>query len=302
MLPPTANQDPRLPQRSITVAGKKRAIHTETFGNPANPAIFLLHDALGDYRAFKPFQALSDRYFVVMWDRRGDGLSERITSEEYSFASIVEEIDALKAIHSPNAPLTLIGHGYGASYAALYMSQRPASVRQALLMEPVALKGQQYGDTFYTVWSDSTWKVSISKMLWQSEAITPVDHETIDYKALTLPLDGYYAQYFCDPDNPPSLPMWRPGGYVEYLREGLFEGEGPADYNFDFTAGLDTFPAMVRILVGDCSKLGFDYQNANTRPFIQHAEIVVLRGAGHRMFVEQPDQTLAAVKDYLSEY
>ncbi|UQA61622.1 alpha/beta fold hydrolase [Polyangium aurulentum] len=303
LVPPTADQDPALPQRTITVAGEARAIHTETFGDPSNPALFLLHDMLADYRAFQVFEALSDRYFVVMWDQRGHGLSERIADGEYTVDSIVEEIDALKALHSPNAPVTLIGHGFGAAYAALYMSRRPASVSQAVLMEPVGLNGQIYNDSYYSVFDDSTWNATIARMLWQNEALTATDHETIDYRALSFVADARWTKLNCDNTNPPPFPVWRPGGYVEILRERMIEGGGSIhEYKFDFAAGLSTFPAMVRILVSDCSALGFDFQNKNNRPLIQHSEIVVIRASGHRMFIEQPSATLIAVKDYLSEY
>ncbi|PIO47543.1 MAG: hypothetical protein CMR00_09575, partial [[Chlorobium] sp. 445] len=43
LVPPTADQDRQLPQISITVAGKTRAVHLETFGNPNNPPLFVLH-------------------------------------------------------------------------------------------------------------------------------------------------------------------------------------------------------------------------------------------------------------------
>lgn len=302
LLPPTADEDPALPQRSIMVAGRSLKIHTETFGDPSNPALFMMHDALGDYRAFKPFQALADKYFVVMWDRRGDGLSERIT-DGYTADTLVEEIDALKSIHSPDQPITLIGHGFGAAYTALYMSRRPANVRQAVLMEPIALNGTVFGSTYYTIWSDSSWNATVARMQWQTEQISPTDHETLDYKALLYVLDSRWSGYYCDSDNPPALPLWRPGGYVEYLRDAMFvAGDGPNDYNYDFAAGLSTFPTKVLFVVGNCSALGATFQKTNNMPLIQHADLEMISGAGHRLFVEKPADVLAAVRAYLEEY
>jgi pimeloyl-ACP methyl ester carboxylesterase len=48
-----------------------RIIHIETFGNPSNPKLLILHGFRGDYSIFLPYQILSDKYFVVMWDQRG---------------------------------------------------------------------------------------------------------------------------------------------------------------------------------------------------------------------------------------
>ncbi len=125
LVPPTADQDPLLPQIEITVAGQPRKIHLESFGNPSNPVLLVLHGSLGDYRSFLPYQVLSNQYFVVMWDQRGNGLSERISEREISAEYVVEEINRIKERYSPNQPVTLFGHSFGAMYAALYISTYP---------------------------------------------------------------------------------------------------------------------------------------------------------------------------------
>jgi proline iminopeptidase len=317
LVPPTADQDPALPQRSLSLAGRSVAIHAASFGDPARPALFLLHDALADYRAFAPFEALADRYFVVMWDRRGDGLSERFTEEAYSPDTLVEEIDALKAIHSPNAPISLIGHGFGATYAALYISRRPTSVRQAVLMEPAPLTGAVYGALISTVFDDaaegmddafdhqSTWNATVSRMLWASEVLTPSNHEELDYKALSFVVDQRWNGLHCDNDNPAPFPIWRPGGFVEYLRDEMLVGEDDGsdnDYRYNFSAGLDKYPTEVRFLVGSCSMLGPTFQIKHNMPLFPNATLATIPSTGHRFFVEQPNAALAAVQAYLQEY
>ena len=59
LVPPTADQDPNLPQIELHVAGNARAIHIETYGDPSNPSLFLLHGSLSDFRALRPFQVLA---------------------------------------------------------------------------------------------------------------------------------------------------------------------------------------------------------------------------------------------------
>ncbi len=44
-----------------------------------------------DFRLFLPFKALADSFYVLMWDSRDAGLSERVTKEELSIASFSEE-------------------------------------------------------------------------------------------------------------------------------------------------------------------------------------------------------------------
>lgn len=139
LVPPTVDQDPSLPQAQLTVAGHTRAVHLRTAGDPESPPLLVLHGSLADHRALLPFQALAEDFYVVMWDQRGNGLSERISAEEYTWASVVEEIDAVREVTGAQGPVSLLGHSFGAMYAALYMSERPGEVSQAVLMEPAGL-------------------------------------------------------------------------------------------------------------------------------------------------------------------
>jgi pimeloyl-ACP methyl ester carboxylesterase len=89
LVPATVADDPDLPQIQITVGGSTRGIHLETFGNPSKPKLFILHGSVGDFRAWLPYQILADKYFVVMWDQRGTGLSERISKREITNENMI---------------------------------------------------------------------------------------------------------------------------------------------------------------------------------------------------------------------
>ncbi|MCA9628971.1 MAG: alpha/beta hydrolase [Myxococcales bacterium] len=303
LVPPTAEQDPRLPQITLKVAGRSRQVHLQTFGDRENPPLFLLHGSLSDFRALLPFQALSDRYYVVMWDQRGNGLSERIGSEEYSFDSVVEEIDELRSRYAGGRPVSLIGHSFGAMYSALYMSRHPEHVDQAVLVEPAGLNGQIFTDTFSDVIDIDLFSPELSETYWQNEVLAPSSHEAMDYKALLLLENGHQTHYFCDADHPPRWPVWRPGAFVEYRRGKLMgAGLSGGNFDFDFAKGLDTFPRKVLLIGGTCSALGPDFQSRYHVPLFADAEVDTIQGAGHRMFVEKPDDVLVAVRGYLREY
>jgi hypothetical protein len=114
VVPATTDQNHLLSQITITVKGFSRSIHLQTFGDTANPPVFVLHGGPGgDFRLMLPLKALADQYFVVMWDSRGAGLSERVTKEELMIDSFVEEVAQIKAAFSPNSPVILIGHSFG---------------------------------------------------------------------------------------------------------------------------------------------------------------------------------------------
>ncbi len=121
LVPPTSDQDPQLPQITIDVAGYERSIHLQTFGVPANPPVFVLHGGPGaDFRMLLPLKALADSFFVVMWDSRGAGLSERVSKEELTIDSFNEELAEVKAAFSPDEKATFIGHSFGGNVMAVY--------------------------------------------------------------------------------------------------------------------------------------------------------------------------------------
>lgn len=303
LVPPTADQDPELPQFTLRVAGRSRQVHLQTFGSPQSPPLFLLHGSLSDYRALLPFQALSDRYYLVMWDQRGNGLSERISSEEYSFDSVVEEIDALWMEYAGGHPVSLVGHSFGAMYSALYMSRRPERVDQAVLVEPAGLNGDIFSETFEEVIDIDLFNPELSETYWQNEVLSPSSHEAMDYKALLLLENGHQTNYFCDPDHPPRWPVWRPGAFVEYRRGKLMgAGLSGGTFHFDFARGLDAFPRKVLLVGGTCSALGPDFQRRYHLPLFADAEVVAIEHAGHRMFVERMPEVLDVVRGYLQEY
>lgn len=137
LVPPTADQDPALPQMRVTVAGRQRTLHLQTFGNPAYPVAFVLPGGPGeDFRLLLPLKALSDRYFVVMWDQRGAGLSERVPREELYLESFNEEIEQVRQAFAPGRAVTLIGHSYGGNLAVQYAAAHPDAVAQLFLIEP----------------------------------------------------------------------------------------------------------------------------------------------------------------------
>jgi proline iminopeptidase len=296
LVPPTADQDPRLPQIALRVAGRTRAVHLMTYGDPANPTLLVLHGSLADSRSYLALSALADRYFVVFWDQRGNGLSERIGREEFTWESVVEEIVAIKSIHSPARPVTLVGHSWGAVYAAMVMGRRPDDVAQAVLIEPFGLKGE-----FSNAVANETLNIFTHTMVdevWFNDVLSPKDHESLDYKCL-LVLKSAVRNYYCDSQHLPPLPVWRPGGYIE-IRHNQMIMKG-SSFEYDFTGGLDRYPAPVLLVGSECSTIGYSFQEKYHVGLFAQASVARVERAGHRLIVEQPDAVLAALRGYLAQ-
>ena len=295
LVPPTADQDPALPQLSVTVAGHRRALHLQTFGNTKNPVALVLPGGPGaDFRLLLPLQALSDRYFVVIWDPRGAGLSERVPKAELTIDSFVDEVAAVKAAFSPGQPVTLIGHSWGANLFLRYAARYPQNVRQLALIEPGGLsqegrKNNRGGSISFVNGQD---------FFWQNELLTSTDHAAADYKAVSL-IPEALRSYTCD-GSVPAEPGWRFGTYQYYI---LTQTSAGGSNEFSWLTGLQQFTGDLFILAGSCGAQGRDFQMTYIQPVLPNAPIEIIPGAGHiSLFTDYQAQTIQVLRAHLLAY
>ncbi len=302
LVPPTVDQNPNLPSVSVNVAGRQRLIHVRTFGNESNPVLFVLHGSFTDTRAYRNIcESLSDKYYVIIWDQRGCGLSERITEDEFTLETAVDEINAMKNIYSPTQKVTIIGQSWGGGLATLYTSKNPEKVEQLLLIEPMPLTGDDMQKLFKTIvefrYDNGSW----NNLARHGQAISPRDHEQIDYRAMMILRSTMTSGYHCDGKNPPEWPIHRVGGFLEYIRNKRL-GNPMSGFTYNFVDGIENYTDTVRILGGSCSSLGYTMQTQYSKPHFPKAEVIEIKNAGHRMNMEKFDEVMQAIKSFLNEY
>lgn len=77
---------------------------------------------------------LAEHFRVVLYDQRGHGKST-ITDTGYSIPSLAEDLDAVLDHYSPEAPVLLLGHSYGALVALHYALHRQHRVTALVLLD-----------------------------------------------------------------------------------------------------------------------------------------------------------------------
>lgn len=295
LVPPTASQDPALPQLEITAAGHTRALHLQTFGSSENPPVFVLHGGPGsDFRLLRPLRALADSFYVVMWDSRGAGLSERVTKEELSIDSFVEEISQVKAALSPDRKVTLIGHSFGGNAMARYTGRNPGEVERLVLIEPGKLDGSI--DESHNGGAVSF--VDGQVFFWQNEVLTSKDHASADYKGVEV-LPKSSRNWTCDGSIVDPYPFWRFGAYHYHVVQ-MNTFKLPNDFNW--AEGMENFDGPVTILAGTCGALSEEFQGRTNLLTLPQADFQAVTGAGHlTLFTEFKEETIAAVRSVLNE-
>lgn len=261
LVPRTVEEDNTLPSLTLN----QTRLHVETFGLPTDPIIVMIHGGPGgDYRSLLKAKAFADdSYFVIFYDQRGTGLSQRLDRSFYENSTIQFYLDDLDALITHfRTDLTqqvfLIGHSWGAMLATGYINQFPQKITGAILAEPGGF-----------TWTQTEEYLSRSnKLKFFSEALNDAvfpdqifagreEHEILDYKA------AYFATFENAPGNAignaGSYPFWRSGAVAFDEAIKFAEREG-----FDFTTDLSGFN----------TKVLFAYSELNTAYQLEWAEIV----------------------------
>jgi proline iminopeptidase len=302
-VPETVAQDPSLPY--VIIAGV--TYHAETFGDPSNPVVITIHGGPGsDYRSILPLQALADEYYVVFFDQRGSGLSPRVSQEEITLASAIADLDSIVDRFGNGEQVNLIGHSWGAMLASAYLGQHPDKVDHAILAEAGFLTSE-----FAEEWAEET-KMSTSKELlyyflktkFESLHVTkPDEHAANDYFSHKFNLypgsDHPQIGYYCAGDVPDPDGSWR---FSTQASDDLFQEAVDADGNFDINLakGVENFSNTVLFMTGECqTMIGADFQSRQMELF-PNAELVVIPDAGHEMFSENSETSIAVVRKYMN--
>jgi proline iminopeptidase len=308
VVPATTTDDPSLPSRSI---GGYR-YHLEVFGLPTRPVVIVLHGGPGgDYRSLLPLQPLSDDYQVVFYDQRGSGLSPRVPDAQLTLDQYVADLHSIVTALSPHRPVRLVGHSWGAMLAAAYLDRHPDEVSHAVLAEPAWLTAEQGNQWYEQInhgqpplsWAllEGAWRSWIESLyVYGPDEEARRDFFTL--QALRLDVPGHpLAGYFCGKDlSKARQASWRIGSRsFRAIVKNAMEGDR-------FTRDLISprtkrFPHKVLLLAGSCNEIiGPDVQRQNVGLFA-NAELAVIEGAGHTLFGERPEASLAVLRRYLGE-
>jgi proline iminopeptidase len=302
---PTLAQDPTLPH--VTLGGY--AFHAEDYGAPQAPVALVLHGGPGnDYRYLLSLRALADSYHVAFYDQRGTGLSPRVDPEQLTLETMIEDLDLMVDHFGQGRPVSLVGHSWGAMLASAYLGRHPEKVQGLVLAEPGMLtseKAREFEGLMRSAGSVGLLTAAARSWFRSRHVSGPDDQARDDFFFQDLmstvpPEKNPLAGYFCDPADGRRIPYWRYSwrsgrDIPNHARNGRGEIE------IDLVSGVASFPRPVLFLSGACDRLiGADYQKDHMRYF-PTARLQVIPDAGHSMFTDQPEASVAAVRSYLDE-
>lgn len=295
LVPKTVVEDPSLP--SISVNGT--TLHAETYGNPESSLVIFLHGGPGaDYQNGLNVKKLADDgYYIVFYDQRGTGLSQRHDKNTYSIQLYLDDLTAVIKHYRtfPSQKVFLFGHSWGAMLTAAYINAYPDRIDGAIFAEAGGFNKQlldEYGEASrkLNLFSEIT-----NDVLYYDQFLTgrENEHEILDYK-LAIASSFSYAEGNDEGIEGPS-PLWRNGAIVLQAFMDISENEG-----FDFTTNLNQYQTKVLFLYGKNNKsygLSFAKKEA---AFFPNSNIVQIDDTGHEMIYFKWNSVYPMVLDYLN--
>lgn len=297
-VPPTVEHDAALPRVEL----KGYAFHAEHFGESGKPVLIVLHGGPGaDYRYLLGLKALADDYQVVFYDQRGTGLSPRVPAAHISVQSFIDDLNAFVEAFGRGRPVHLLGHSWGAMLASAYTGTHPGKVERLILAEPAFLDASTV-DAFSSgglpelrvIWGFATAWIGKWFVRTGGDAYARDDWFLLQ----VLPLTQGAGQ-MCD-GRLPAMQAWRFGSPNFQATVGRMMDDPAFARQLDFRKGVDAFQGPTLFLAGGCNRVVGEAHQRKLMGHFAHARLEVIPQAGHFMFNDQPERSVAAVRTFLA--
>ena len=312
-VPQTVEQDPSIPH--VTINGV--TFHAEAFGSPENPVVIAVHGGPGDdYRYSLSLKALSDEFYVVFYDQRGTGLSPRVSAEELTFDLTVSDLNLIVDHYSHGEKVNLVGHSFGAMLVAPYLGKYPEKVDHAVLSEPGFLTTEtamKYMAYFAGKMAEKKPQSTFDKIKEWFELLHIKEfdgQEKEDYLFMRNIMSDkpLQSEYYCNGEFATTENrLWRysvlASSSIQDVTSQTSEfvsmtEQGP---NFNFAKYSDRFTDKILFLVSECNSIaGENTQKIHIKLF-PNAELAIIKGAGHDMFLGKPEEVVKVIRAYLNE-
>jgi proline iminopeptidase len=314
-VPETVAQDPSLPHVTIN----NITFHAETFGDPDNPVVIVVHGGPGnDYRSLLSLKELSDEYFVVFYDQRGTGLSPRVGAEELTFDLTVSDLDLIVDHYNNGRKVSFVGHSFGAMVVIPYIGKYPEKVHKAALSEPGFLTKEtamMYMGYFQSKISKPSLSYRIHKFRSWLESLHidgPDEQARADYLygKSAVDADGrpMQSEFYCNGEYATQGSRhWRDSSLASKSIQDL---SGKSEWvtigpdgipDFNFVKGVEDFPNNVLLIASECNTvIGERTQRIHLKSF-QKADLAIIEGAGHDMYAGKPEEVKRVIREYLKD-
>ena len=250
-------------------------LHHELVGRRDGPALVFSNSLGTDFRIWDAVAAaLGDRYRILLYDKRGHGLSEA-TPPPYAMTDHVGDLAAL-IDHLGIDKAAVAGLSVGGMIAQGLAAMRPDLVAALVLC-----------DTAHRIGTDELWNQRI---------------DTVTTKGIAAMADAIMERWFTPAYRVPQNADF--AGYMAMLTRTTVDGYAgtcAALRDADLTESTRALKLPVLCIVGDQDGSTPPDLVRSTAKLIEGARFEIVEGAGHIPCVEKPAETARLIGDFLNE-
>jgi proline iminopeptidase len=293
--------------------GSRLAVHVTRAAAATQAPMIAVHGGPGvaDMAHDAPaFAALATDRDVYVYDRIGTGASTRLNDPTaYSTERAVQDLEAVR-VHTGALQVVLHGHSWGSLFVVAYTQEHPDHVAALVLSAPGDLPfgGAQPGAGDLTTRLDGAQKTRLYLQLMRPRnlfayALTSADARVAHSLAGDREMDRRFAPIyrestpalFCDEHLADRVGTNGVGYYAHYVPQ---LHPDPGDEPLD-AQRLAMIKAPVLVIKPACDYLPWSSVAAYQRAFPQ-AKFVMIPGAGHVSYLEQPELYVSLVHPFLT--
>ncbi|MBC5660367.1 MULTISPECIES: alpha/beta fold hydrolase [Lachnospiraceae] len=297
-----------------------RELYVETYGRYGKPAILFLHGGPGTSCVEQQEMAvlLSEKYFVVSFDQYGVFRSGDIADDEiFGMREHVEQMEQMRKLLGIQAWI-LLGHSYGGMLVCYYTYLHPESVLASLYENPgwnfiQNAKGiaQHYIDAYYRFHPDekeglaaaeaiitkdytgregeSVWDILKAQRYVKDKKVTMYMHSIEPHQYFDL-FEKCHKELEVDED-------WVDAKELRHIEKLVEAG----DMFLDHRPEIEKNQAPALLLNGKYDPVCTERDRMYFAKHAPHGKIVLLENSAHHPRVEQKEEYLQAIFDFLRD-
>jgi 3-oxoadipate enol-lactonase len=250
-------------------------LHHEVRGDAGAPALVFSNSLGTDFRIWNEVvDTLGKRYRIVLYDKRGHGLSEA-TPAPYRMTDHVADLSALLD-HLGIEKAAVVGLSVGGLIVQGLAAMRPDLVSAMVLC-----------DTAHKIGTAEMWNARI---------------DTVTSKGIASMSDAILERWFTPAYRKPENPDFV--GYTAMLTRTTVDGYAgtcAAIRDADLTESTRALKLPALCIVGDQDGSTPPDLVRSTSQLIEGARFEIIEGAGHIPCVEKPAETARLIGDFLNE-
>lgn len=267
------------------------------YGPPDAPPVLALHGGPGAHHDYLLPQllALSDAFRLIFYDQRGGGRSRTDDRAPVTWQTHVEDLDAVIRELSLD-PATILGYSWGGLLAMLFAVESArgrtrSRVQRLVLIDPAPVN-REFRRRFEAEFARRQNGETVARLRTDlaSSGLRETDPAAYRQRAFDLSVAGYFA----DPAAAHDLTPFRVMGRVQ---DSVWESLG--DYDLTSPGQLDSVRVPAVVIHGREDPIPLESSSVIARTL--RAPLVVIDGAGHVPYVEQPSELFAAIRSFLAK-